>query len=67
MFGKFEVLRGQNEQFYFVLKAKNGEIIATSELYKTRSSALKGINAVKKCIFASVEYKTDHITIYKRR
>lgn len=32
---------------YFVLKARNGEIIATSEMYASTSARDKGINAVK--------------------
>lgn len=32
----------------FRLKAKNGEIIATSEGYKKKASALNGIESIKK-------------------
>lgn len=36
-----------NNQYYFVLKAANGEIIGTSELYTTREARENGIEAVK--------------------
>lgn len=35
-------------QYYFVLKAANGEIIGTSETYTTSASRDNGINAVKR-------------------
>ncbi|HTP02072.1 MAG TPA: YegP family protein [Anaerolineales bacterium] len=38
---------GQNGQFYFVLKAANGEVIGRSEQYKTRQGVESGIAAVK--------------------
>ena len=58
-FGKFEIRRAVNEQFFFVLKAANGETIATSELYKTKQAALKGISAVKKAVLASTVDNSD--------
>lgn len=48
MAGSYEINKSSNGQFRFVLKAGNGEIILTSELYKAKSSALKGIAAVQK-------------------
>ena len=36
-----------NNQFYFVLKAKNGEIILTSEMYDSKQGAINGINSIK--------------------
>lgn len=47
MAGKFVVIRMTNGQFRFNLKARNGETIATSESYKTKAAALKGIESVK--------------------
>ena len=46
--GKFEVKVAKNGQFYFNLKAGNGEVILTSEMYKAKTSALNGIESVKK-------------------
>lgn len=48
MAGKFEIKKAKNDQFYFHLKAGNGEIILASEQYKAKPSALNGIESVKK-------------------
>ncbi len=45
---KFEVYQDKAGEYRFRLKAKNGEIIATSEGYKTKTSCLNGIASVKK-------------------
>ena len=45
--GKFEVHKTSNGGYRFNLKAGNGEVIATSETYTTKASALKGIESVK--------------------
>ena len=45
---KFEVYKDKAGEFRFRLKAKNGEIIATSEGYKAMDSCLNGIESVKK-------------------
>jgi len=45
---KFELYEDKAGEFRFRLKARNGEIIATSEGYKTKDSALNGIESVKK-------------------
>jgi len=46
--GKFETKKAKDGQTYFHLKAGNGEIILVSEMYKAKSSALNGIESVKK-------------------
>ncbi|MBQ7172117.1 MAG: YegP family protein [Clostridia bacterium] len=45
---KFEVYADKAGEFRFRLKARNGEVIATSEGYKTKASCLNGIASVKK-------------------
>lgn len=45
---KFEVYEDKAGEFRFRLKAKNGEVIATSEGYKAKTSCLNGIESVKK-------------------
>ena len=45
---RYTVLAAADGQYYFTLKAANGEIIATSERYKTKASAKSGIESVKK-------------------
>ena len=45
---KFEVYTDKAGEFRFRLKARNGEIVASSEGYKTKTSCLNGIESVKK-------------------
>ena len=45
---KYEMYTDKAGEIRFRLKAKNGEIIATSEGYKKKASALNGIESVKK-------------------
>ena len=45
---KFEVYKDKKGEFRFRLKAKNGQIIAVSEGYTTRSACDNGIASVKK-------------------
>lgn len=45
---KFEMYTDKAGEFRFRLKAKNGEVIATSEGYKTKASCQNGIESVKK-------------------
>jgi uncharacterized protein YegP (UPF0339 family) len=47
MGGKFELYEDKSGGFRFRLKAGNGEVIATSESYKTKAGALNGIESIK--------------------
>ena len=47
--GKYEVYQAA-DGYAYRLKASNGEILATSEIYTTRDGVLKAINTVKKNI-----------------
>ena len=47
MAAHYELKPAAHDQFMFNLKAANGEIILTSELYKSKESALNGIESVK--------------------
>lgn len=47
MAGKFVIDKSTKSQLYFNLKAGNGEIILTSELYKAKSGVLNGIDSVR--------------------
>ncbi|MBX2908441.1 MAG: YegP family protein [Chitinophagales bacterium] len=44
---KFEKNTSKNGKFYFNLKATNGQIIGTSEMYESESSRDNGIASVK--------------------
>lgn len=46
--GKFVVTIRKNGEFQFNLKATNGQVILTSEGYKTKAACLNGIESVKK-------------------
>ena len=48
MAGKFELFKDKKGEFRWRLKAGNGEIIATSEGYKTKAGANNGIASVQK-------------------
>jgi uncharacterized protein YegP (UPF0339 family) len=47
MAGKFEIFKDKRGEYRFHLKASNGEVIATSEGYKTKASAENGIKSVQ--------------------
>lgn len=47
MSGWYEISKAKDGQFHFVLKAGNGEIILTSELYTAKASAQNGIESVQ--------------------
>lgn len=47
MAGKFELYQDKAGEHRFRLKAGNGETIAVSEGYASKSSALNGIESVK--------------------
>ena len=45
---KFEIYADKSGEFRFRMKAKNGQIIATSEGYKSMKSCLNGIASIRK-------------------
>ncbi|TPG64044.1 YegP family protein [Ewingella americana] len=45
--GHYELKKAKNGQFHFNLKAGNGEIILTSEMYASKASAENGIASVQ--------------------
>ncbi len=47
MASKFELKTAKDGQFYFNLKAGNGEVILTSQMYKAKSGALNGAESVR--------------------
>lgn len=44
----FEIYPGKNGEFYFRLKANNGQSILSSEGYKAKTSCMNGIDSVKR-------------------
>ncbi|WEK62197.1 MAG: YegP family protein [Candidatus Microbacterium colombiense] len=48
MAGRFELYTDKSGEYRFRLKAGNGEVIATSEGYSSKSGALNGIDSVRR-------------------
>jgi uncharacterized protein len=48
MAGKFEIKQSTNGKYHFNLKAGNGQIILSSEMYESKSACENGIASVKK-------------------
>jgi len=48
MAGKFVVFKGKDGQDYFRLKAGNGDVILSSEGYKSKKACANGIESVRK-------------------
>ena len=55
--GKF-VVKETATGFKFDLKATNGQVIATSEVYTTKAACLNGVESVKNCCVGEVEDQT---------
>lgn len=46
--GKFEIYKSSPEEYRFRLKAANGQTVAISQGYSSKSSCMKGILSVRK-------------------
>lgn len=56
---RYDRKTSKNDQFFFNLKATNGQIIGTSEMYESKASCENGIESVKKnAPDASIEDET---------
>lgn len=55
--GKF-VVKQTNTGIKFDLKAGNGEVIATSEVYASEAACMNGIQSVKNCCVGEIEDQT---------
>lgn len=51
--GEFEVFRDSDGNYRFHLKATNGQVIAESQPYRSRSSALQGVESVRRNAFGA--------------
>lgn len=47
MASKFEIKTAKDGQYFFNLKAGNGEVILTSQMYKGKSGAINGAESVR--------------------
>lgn len=57
MSGLFEINHAKDGQFHFHLKAANGQIILTSEMYTAKASAENGIESIKKNAHDDAHYE----------
>jgi uncharacterized protein YegP (UPF0339 family) len=46
--GKFVIKKGSTGKFRFTLVSTNGQIVATSEAYNSKASAMNGVKSVQK-------------------
>jgi len=54
------IYKSKNKKFYVVVKARNGYVLSTSEMFKNRAAAIKNIAAIKSVMrMAGVKVK-DH-------
>ena len=56
--GKFVIKPSKDGQFYFNLKAANGEVIGVSEMYPTKKICEAGIDAVRRACVGEIEDQT---------
>jgi uncharacterized protein len=57
---KFELKKASNGQFRFNLVASNGQVLATSETYARKESALSTIESMKK---NTADARVDDLTV----
>jgi len=57
MTSKFEIFKGSNGQFYYHLKARNGEKILSGEGYASKQSCQAGIVSVKSNAPYDIRYR----------
>ncbi|KGM56305.1 hypothetical protein N800_08910 [Lysobacter daejeonensis GH1-9] len=57
MAGKFVLKTATNGETYFRLQAGNGQVILKSEMYKTKASALAGVESVKNNAASDARYE----------
>lgn len=46
--GKFVIKKGSTGKFHFGLLSTNGQVVATSEAYNSKASAMNGIKSVQR-------------------
>jgi uncharacterized protein YegP (UPF0339 family) len=60
MAAKFVLKKGSTGKFRFNLVATNGQVITTSEAYESKTSAINGIESVKRnAPNAEIDDRTD--------
>ena len=62
MSGKFEISKSKNGKFMFNLKAGNGQVILTSQMYDAKSDAIQGIESCKTNAAADERFERSDAT-----
>lgn len=52
--GKFVIKKGSTGKFRFTLLSTNGQVVAASEAYNSKASAMGGVRSVQKLAAAAV-------------
>ncbi len=55
--GKFQIFQGKNGDYYFRLKASNGQIILASQGYKSKQGCKGGITSVQKNAASDAQFE----------
>ena len=58
MAAKFEIKTTSNGKFLFNLKAANGEVILTSQMYKSLDGAKRGVSSVQRNAADAARYES---------
>ena len=61
MAGKYELKKSTNDKFYFNLKAGNGQVILTGQMYESKSGAQGGIESVRKMALLTNAMKEENL------
>ncbi|MBR4504329.1 MAG: YegP family protein [Candidatus Methanomethylophilaceae archaeon] len=56
--GKFVIKQSKDGKLFFNIVASNGQVVGTSEMYESKSSAVNGIESVKKNCSSEIEDQT---------
>ena len=57
--GKFEIKKAKNGKYYFNLKAGNGEIILSSQMYADKRGCKNGIESVRKNAASEAQFSVE--------
>ncbi|MFM4703237.1 YegP family protein [Aeromonas bivalvium] len=60
--GWYELKLARNDQYHFVLKAGNGEVILSSEMYSSKGAAQNGIASVQSNAPEAGQYELKEAT-----
>ena len=56
-----QLFKGENQEWFWRIRSRNGQILATSEGYTTKQSAQEVAQNLHKCLVFSEYYEQDEI------